>query len=326
MRLRPNSVLALGAASALAALACAPRASEPPSTAPGRAHALTPEPQAEPAPARVPADVVRRARGPIRAMRLRDSVELAPAALAAELVKWDAVCAGEEHTSVKQHYAETWLFDALAEAASGLGLELGLGLEAFQVVSQGTLTDYQEGWLSEAELLEHSDYRARWGYPFAYYRPLLDRARDGRHFVVALNAPSELSRQVAREGLRSLSPAEARKLPDLDLHDPVHREAFASWMQDHPHPSKHPERLYVAHVLWDETMAERAFEYLARHAPIRRILIVAGRAHCHRHGIPTRMERRGAGRVAAIALADGDFEGIDADGYDYAIAVGDPSP
>ena len=52
------------------------------------------------------------------------------------------------------------------------------------------------------------------------------------------------------------------------------------------------DRLYAAQVIWDETMADTAAEFLAS-GDDRRVVILAGNGHCHDTAVVSRIERRG---------------------------------
>ena len=219
---------------------------------------------------KVAADAVQRAAGPVRVVRLRDDAELSGPALGRELLEYDALCAGEEHDSAAQHYGQLWLEQRLAARAENLGLELGVGFEMWANRFQGTLNYYAAGKLSEADFLEQTEYESRWGYSFSYYRPLLDSARSLGLPLVALNARSEVTSHIAREGLSDLPQNLSFDLPELDLNDPEHRADFERRMKDHPGVTPADlDRYYAAQVVWDETMAENAARWLDRHAAVR---------------------------------------------------------
>jgi len=281
---------------------------------------VKPKPRPRP---KVAADAVQRAAGPVRVVRLRDGAELSGLALSTELLGYDAVCAGEEHDSAPQHYGELWLSQRLAARARDLGLELGVGFEMFQNHDQSQLNYYAAGKQSEADFLDGIDYESSWGYSFSYYRPLIESARGLGLPLVALNARGELTSHVAREGLADLPPSLAYDMPELDLNDPEHRADFERRMKGHPGLEPGDlDRYYAAQVIWDETMAENAHRWLERHLPVRRLLIVAGRAHCQRSAIPSRIERRAARRVAALVLAADSVPTDEKTHFDYALVVG----
>jgi len=266
----------------------------------------------------VPEDVVARAAGPVRAVRLGDGAELTPTELARELLEGDAVCAGEQHGEAKHHYAELWLLELLVERARGQRLELGLGLEMFERRHTPDLAAYGAFRIEEPELLERTAYDETWGLAFAYYRPLLARARELRIALLGLNARRTLVRRVATVGLEGLTRHERYQLPELDLANAEHAAEFDRRMQHHP--GRAPG-YYAAQVVWDETMADTATRWVLDHAPVRRLLVVAGQAHCHRSAIPLRAERRGLVSVSAVLLATEPPPPEAARGYDYALIV-----
>jgi len=277
--------------------------------------------KAKPRPS-VPDDVVERAAGSVTAYDLALGEQLGEPALARALLDADAVCLGEEHDAAPHHYLELWTIDLLAERAPTRGLELGVGFEMFQRPSQAALTDYQTGRLDEAGLLEQSQYAERWGFPFAYYRPILESARQHRLSLVALNARREVTREVARVGLDGLERSIERELPKLDLSQREHRASFERAMEGHPGLGGDKlDRYYAAQVVWDETMADQAARWLRAHAPIRRLVILAGRAHCARTAIPDRIERRGGGRVLSVLLATEKPASDASAEFDYALVV-----
>ncbi|HET9931809.1 MAG TPA: ChaN family lipoprotein [Polyangiaceae bacterium] len=289
---------------------------------------LVREPDREPVVAekpkhRVPPDVVQRARGPVRFKRLSDGSDVPEAQVATELLKADVVCAGEEHTRAAQHYGELWLFERLAERAPALGLELGVGFEMWASDYQRPLWDYQRGKIDQTTLLQRTQYEERWGYPFAYYSPILERARRLRLPLVALNARAEITSKIAEGGVDALSPRQARSLPALDLDDAQHRADFERRMKDHPGVTEQTlDRYYQAQVVWDESMAHTAARWVLEHAPMRRLLVLAGQAHCQERAIPNRVERRGVRRVTNVLLAEGEPSPERRRGYEYALIVG----
>lgn len=318
MSRRPHGILF----TLLLCLACAE--ARPPSSPalPGE------QPRDEPAVAHepVPDDVVARAQGPVTVVRLSDGVELAPSAMARELLDYDAICAGEEHTSAPQHYAELWLLERLGAQAPYLGLELGAGFEMWQVKDQGLLNAYAEGKISEKRLLKRTDYQRTWGYDFAYYRPVLQRARDLSLPLIALNASSTTVENIRKNGLSSLTAWKMSLLPELDLSDTQHRADFERRMKKHPGvDDENLDNYYAAQVVWDETMADTSAHWLNRHTPVRRILIVAGQAHCQRSAIPKRIERRGVRKAAALLLSTQSPSADAAKHYDYAVIVRPPN-
>ncbi len=292
--------------------------------APLNAHRKAPPPPAR----QVDPEIVSKARGPVHVWRLSDGADLGERDYERELLSHDALCAGEQHGTAATHYAELLLLERLARRSSELGLELGLGFEMWSLRAQPLLGAYSQHRLaSSAELAEKTQFEKHWGYPFAFYRPQVERALALGVPLVALNAEAELVREIARNGLGSLSPKQQRDLPELDLGDAGHRERFERVMQGHPGTGPATlDNYYAAQVVWDETMAATSARWLGLHAPMRRQLIFAGREHCQRAAIPKRMERRGIRKVAALWLGTALPPEAERGLYDYAVVVGKEEP
>jgi uncharacterized iron-regulated protein len=282
----------------------------------------SPERAAKPAPAKppeVPDDIVARSAQPFRARRNLDGQALDQARFLDELSKFDVVCLGEAHDAPRDHFAELAISEGLERRARVSGRALGVGFEMFQAPYAGALKSYGVGRLDDAGLRKRTHYDDRWGYPYAYYRPVLAFARATGLPLEALNASRELTHSVAENGLNGLSPRLRRQLPrELDLEDREHRAAFERLMANHPRAEGMDlENFYAAQVVWDETMANNAADWVSKRAPMRQLLILAGSAHCRHAAIPSRIERRQPLRVAAVRLSA--ETGADSEGFDYTL-------
>src|SRR5207248_821023 len=113
-------------------------------------------------------------------------------------------------------------------------------MEMLEVGSQAKADEFNEGKLDANALADAVDWKKTWGFPFAMYRPVIETAREKKVPLVALNAPSELVRKVAKVGVDGLSAEEKAKLPELDLTNAEYRafvkEQFGS------HHEMPPER------------------------------------------------------------------------------------
>ena len=271
----------------------------------------------------VPDDVVARAAQPFRGRRNADAQELAEKQLFDELSRYDVLCLGEAHDQPRDHFAELAIVEGLARRARVSGRALGVGFEMFQAPYADALRAYQRGRIDDAGLRKRTHYEDRWGFPYAYYRPVLAYGRAVGLSLRALNAPRELTHAVAQSGLSGLSPRLRRQLPELDLDDTAHRAHFDQLMAHHPGGQMNPENFYAAQVVWDETMAENAASWVAARAPQRQLVVLAGSAHCRREAIPARIERRVATRVASVRLSGVAPE--DSEGFDYTLLF-EPRP
>jgi len=276
-------------------------------------------PAAPPVQPAVPDDIVARSAQPFRAQRNEDGQAIDQARLYDELSKYDVICLGEAHDSPRDHYAELSISEALEQRARVSGRALGIGFEMFQAPYAAALHSYGVGRLDDAGLRARTHYDDRWGYPYAYYRPVLSLGRSHGLPLKALNASRELTRAVAKGGLNGLTPRLRRQLPDeLDLGDPEHRAQFDHSMADHPRvEGMNVDNFYAAQVVWDETMAANAATWVSKRAPMRQLLILAGSAHCRHAAIPSRIERRQPLRVASVRLSA--ETSADSEGFTYTL-------
>lgn len=197
------------------------------------------------------------------------------------------VCIGEQHDEPLHHdLQQEVLLELLASERSG---ELAVAMEMFQQRFQPLLDGYVRGEIDEAELLTLTDWERNWGYDASMYRALWRTAHDYGLPLIGLNTPRDVTRTVARHGLDALPAAVRASLPELVLDDADHQRFFNATMGDHGHGMS--PNFYVAQVIWDETMAQRAALWLT-HGQQRRIVIYAGNGHCHDSAIVRRVERR----------------------------------
>jgi uncharacterized iron-regulated protein len=244
--------------------------------------------------------------------------------LYARLASARAICVGEEHPNPHHHWAQLTLVGEIA--GHNQGRRLALGLEMVQAPFQGVLDDWTAQKIDEPALLQRTGWSDRWGYDFALYRPVLERARTSGMTIVALNAPRELVKAVAKKGVAGLSAEEKGKLPALVLDDAQHRAWFDGIMADvsgHASGGGHgggdgesegpppgmpkPDDIYAAQVVWDESMAERARGWLAEGEGT--MVILAGTGHCHDSAIVRRLVRRGGAPAVSIRPIVDDGEG-----------------
>ncbi len=224
---------------------------------------------------------------------------------------------GETHSSEADHTAQLAIVEALAEQN-----EIAIGLEMFQRPFQPALDSYLTGDITEAELIEQSEYETRWGYDWEFYAPVLRYAKENQIPLIALNTPAEVTRQVATDGLSSLSGKALTYIPpveDIDTTDEAYRDAVSAVFNAHGDMghSLNFENFFAAQVLWDETMAERIVTQLAAE-PARQVIVLVGEGHiAYDYGIPNRVERRITDiEHASVRLMPAE-QSVDADFSDY---------
>ena len=217
--------------------------------------------------------------------------KLSPDELFDRLAGHSFVVVGESHDDPWQHRIQTRILREMAMRRDAVAL----GMEMFQRPFQDALDAYVAGQIEEATMLERTEYEKRWGFQADFYRPMWRSARQGDFPLVALNARQELSKKIAHHGLEGLNADERADVPTLDLGNQAHRAYVRKAFEQHDMEMSDQqfERFYAAQVLWDETMADTAVDFMHAHPAVETMVIVAGRAHAHRaFGIPPRIERR----------------------------------
>jgi len=211
-----------------------------------------------------------------------------------KLAQLNVVYLGETHDRAADHQAQLEILQTLHQKQP----RLIIAMEMFQRPYQVALDRYLKGEISEAELVEQSQYKTRWGFDWELYAPILRFAKAQQLPVIALNTPSEVTRKVARQGLESLSPAERRFIPPLSA-IALGPDAYRQRLQDvfeAIHQGKtnsvNFDYFFQAQVLWDETMAERIAQ-VQQQNPDALVVVLVGQGHLFfGDGIPQRVARR----------------------------------
>jgi uncharacterized iron-regulated protein len=220
--------------------------------------------------------------------------QLDPQTVIKQLAKSRVIYLGETHDSKKDHQAQIELLRALHQQNS----KLAIGLEMFQRPFQSGLDRYLAGAITEEKLREFTEYEQRWGFPWEFYAPIFAFAKKNQLPLVALNAPTEVTRKVSRQGLNSLTPEEQRyiaPIAEICLEPTRYRDRLRK-IFDGFHTGKGNnrgfERFFQAQVLWDETMADAIVQFLKKN-PDRQMVVLAGQGHIvYGDGIPSRVARR----------------------------------
>jgi uncharacterized iron-regulated protein len=209
-----------------------------------------------------------------------------------ELLSSRVIYVSEQHNNPHHHAAQLSVIAGIYARDPSVAI----GMEMFKVPFQHVLDDYLAEKIDAEQLVEQSEWEDRWGYDFDLYRPILEFARAHHLKVYALNAPDEITRKVADEGVKGLSEAEKKSLPDLDLSNKEHREMLREiYDAHHAHASGSFEDFYTAQVIWDETMAYEVARVMKEPSGPKHMVVLAGDGHIrYGLGIPSRAARRGA--------------------------------
>jgi uncharacterized iron-regulated protein len=210
------------------------------------------------------------------------------------LSKQQIIYLGETHDSAKDHQLQLEIIQELHKRRPNLAI----AFEQFQRPYQSVLDDYLQGKITETQLVENSEYKKRWGFPWTLYAPVIQFAKQQQFPLIALNTPSEVTRKVSRQGLESLNLSDRRFIPPIgsirvgpdsyrDRIQTIYRE-----MHQGKGNSQGFNRFFEAQVLWDETMADRLAQAVNQN-PDRLIIVLVGQGHLLYHdGIPNRVKRR----------------------------------
>ena len=214
--------------------------------------------------------------------------------LTRSLTRSQVIYLGETHDSERDHQIQLEIIQALQSQNP----KLILAMEMFQRPYQSVIDRYLRGELSEAELVDRTEYLKRWGFPWELYAPILRFSQSKNVPVVALNTPTEVTRKVSRKGLESLTLADRRFVPamsEVQVGPAGYRDRIQqiyTEMHQGKGNSDGLTRFFQAQVLWDETMADRIARAV-REYPEHQIVVLVGQGHLmYGDGIPDRVMRR----------------------------------
>jgi uncharacterized iron-regulated protein len=163
-------------------------------------------------------------------------------------------------------------------------------MEFFQEPQQSALDQYMKGSTSETDFLKEVGWQETWAFDYCLYRPLLLMLREKNYRTLAINAPNDIVKKVARSGLTSLETGEREQLArDIDLRNEKHRKYLRRVFEEHTIKDiKNFEYFYQAQCVWEDTMAENIAEYLKENEE--RVVVFVGNGHIvNRYGIPDRI-------------------------------------
>ncbi|MEM7713117.1 MAG: ChaN family lipoprotein [Cyanobacteria bacterium P01_A01_bin.68] len=212
-----------------------------------------------------------------------------------ELKKAKVVYLGETHDSSQDHQNQLKILRELHKNNP----KIAIGMEMFQRPFQEIINQYIAGKITEAELVEKTEYKNRWGFDWELYAPILRFAKEKEIPVLALNTPSEISRKVAKGGIEKLTDEEKKLIPpitEIRLDNIPYRQMILKAFEQHQSAghgnSNSANRFFLAQVLWDETMADGIAKFVKAN-PDSQVVVLAGQGHVvYGYGIPNRVERR----------------------------------
>ncbi len=208
-----------------------------------------------------------------------------------ELLDKQVIFVGEQHNRFEHHINQLQIIQQFHKA----GTDFGVGMEMFKKPYQRVIDAYLSDEIDEQAFLKQTRYFKEWGYDYHLYKPIIDFMKKNHIPLIALNLPERITRQVSRSGIDMLAPEDKELIPEnLDFSDSRYaqdlREVFA--LHSDQGALEDFNYFYQAQVLWDETMAETAYQFL-RKTPKRKLIVLAGNGHLrYGYGIPKRLQRR----------------------------------
>jgi uncharacterized iron-regulated protein len=206
------------------------------------------------------------------------------------------VCVGETHDNYNAQRVELLVIRDLYNRFPG---KIAIGMEMFREPQQAALDKWVRGeFPDETEFLRAVGWYGNegWGYDFAYYRDILNFAREKRIDVIALNPSVALEAEVSKSGIDKLTPELKGRLPEFGEVDPIQKGVLKGIFAGHTASSSDAQLdgFIRTQVLWEESMAERIAGYLrSPRGDGKRVVTITGGWHVrYGFGLPKKVIRR----------------------------------
>lgn len=217
---------------------------------------------------------------------LNQGQEISATQVLSRLKEKRIILVGEHHTTRSHHQAQLQVIQLLHAA----GVQVAIGLEMFRSDNQKFLNRWVSGDIDKTAFLKI--YYDNWNYDWSLYGMIFEYARDEKIPLVGLNVPRDITRQVARDGFKSLSDEQRAILShitcrvDKEYMDYI-RKAFGA----HAHGNLNFIYFCEAQLVWDTAMAVSALDYLTAN-PNAVMVILAGTGHVRKQAIPAQIRQR----------------------------------
>jgi uncharacterized iron-regulated protein len=236
---------------------------------------------------------------------------LMPGKLLQQLVRNQVVLLGERHDYADDHRWQLTVLTALHQ----LRPKLAIGFEMFPRRFQPVLDRWVAGELSEAELLQQTDWDKVWKLEPEFYLPLFRFARQYRLPMLALNVEHELVTEVRNAGLDAVPATRREGVGRPAAPSSAYLEALQAIFDAHPalqdsktsQPSQFA-RFVEAQTLWDRAMAEGIARFLGSH-PDTLVVGILGAGHVRNgFGVPHQLRALGVGSIANLLTLPSDHD------------------
>ena len=205
----------------------------------------------------------------------------------------------ESHDKFSHHLNQLRVIKALKQN----GKEVAIAMEMFQKPFQKDLDEYIEGKTSLNEFLKNSQYFKRWRFDYNLYKPILDYAKKHKIRIIALNVDRDITQNVSKKGLFSLTQEQKKLLPkQIDQSNLSYKKSLdkifdahmpkGDKVKTHKMSKLNLDFFYQSQLIWDEIMAQTIHEYLNDKKDTV-MVVLAGSGHIEQHnGIPSRVFNR----------------------------------
>jgi uncharacterized iron-regulated protein len=193
----------------------------------------------------------------------------------------NVIYVGEIHDDPQDHQYELKLVRALVKRKT----KFAIGWEMFDTTQQSAVDAWASHSISLKEMISKTDFQKHWGIYSPVYKEILQIAGNANVPIIALNAPSELTRKIARG--EPLTEKERAMIPAGFVATEGGYRNFAAMMGAHPGLHEADQRLFfAAQNVWDQTMASRILDFEHRNPEVQ-MLVLTGRGHVPGgYGIP----------------------------------------
>jgi uncharacterized iron-regulated protein len=195
--------------------------------------------------------------------------------------KANVVYVGETHDDPLDHQYELELVRDLLKRKT----KFAIGWEMFDTTQQSAIDAWASHVISFKQVIFKTDFQKHWGIYSPVYEEILQIAGNAKISILALNAPPELTRKVARG--EPLTAPERAMIPTGFVATNGGYKNFVAMMGNHPGLNEADLRLFfAAQNTWDQTMASRILDFERRNPEVL-LLVLTGRGHVSGgYGIP----------------------------------------
>ena len=196
------------------------------------------------------------------------------------------ILVGEHHSNKKHHEAQLAVIRTLNDS----GAKVAVGLEMFRSDSQQTLDGWVSGDIGQEKFQQI--YYDNWNYPWSAYHMIFEYAREEKIPLIGLNVSRNITRQVSRQGFKSLTAAQRGELSNITCRvDKEYMAYIKNAFGGHAHGNLNFNYFCEAQLVWDNVMAMNTLNYLEKN-PDTVVVVLTGTGHARKGAIPRQIRKR----------------------------------